>query len=152
MNFVSLCSSLQKHITCCKMNCTAYFTPLLCRWKHCSKKVTQASHKLREWCVNVFILSGGDFILDQRRSKCGCRGGGIWPISLGTKEEIFIMLPGSRLWKHACISNTYPLSTGGTTNTGRRWVELTAAGDVLTCWVAAALWHGPAAQRLWMPL
>lgn len=27
-----------------------------------------------------------------------------------------------------------------------------ADSGVLTCWVAAAPWHGPAAQRLWMPL
>lgn len=65
--------------------------------------------QLREWCVTVFFLSEGDFILDQWRSKCGCRGGGTWPITLGTKEEIFLTLPGGRFWNQAWISGAYPL-------------------------------------------
>lgn len=55
-----------------------------------NKSITQQS----EWCVTVFFLSEGDLILDQWRSKCGCRGGGTRPITLGTKEEIFLSLPG----------------------------------------------------------
>lgn len=62
--------------------------------------------ELRESCVAVFFLSVGNFILDQWRSKCGCRGGGTWPITLGTKEEIFLTLPGGRLRNQAWISDT----------------------------------------------
>lgn len=86
--------------------------------------------QLREWCVTLSFLSEGDFILDQWRSKCGCRGGGTWPITLGTKEEIFLTLLGGRFWNQARISGAYPLcwkSEGvdwrGTRNPGRRWVS-----------------------------
>lgn len=58
--------------------------------------------------MTVFFLSEGDFILDQWRSKCGCRGGGMWPITPGTKEEIFLTLPGGRFEK-SWISGTHPL-------------------------------------------
>lgn len=57
----------------------------------------------RERCLTVFFtffpFSREDFILDRRRSKCGCRGGGSWPITLGTKEEILLALPAACLWR-----------------------------------------------------
>ncbi len=148
--------SLWKHITHCTIKCIVWAMAVLLKallWN------TDVSITHSEWCVTVFFLSEGDFILDQWRSKCGCRGGGTWPITLGTKEEIFLTLPGGRFWNQARISGAYPLcwkserpDWSGDSKPRSQVGELTAPWGVLTCWVAAAPWHGPAAQRLWMPL